>query len=285
MVPETHRQNEGRCFSCFFDHQEIETSDREELLDGLVADRAMELPESYRDFLLTYDGRQRLAHRRMRGKNWQMASIVPTSRSPLTEIVNVDGIEVEFHSILSAYARSLGEVAKAGGSKLPQVALDDTALERLSRGFAIGSENSDILFIDGDDQSVRCFHHEGDIEKVSRSFEAWLSAAKSTSRVRKKTAKSLLNKVEDFVGYWSPDKSSVPEGTWMLQDYEWHRDGRARCVYHVEDDDDPRSSESFGYWRLFGRDGLGFLMDDVEITFRREPGRLVDEDGIVYRLS
>lgn len=55
------------------------------------------------------------------------------------------------------------------------------AFSRLAAGLAIGDDSSgDILYLDPSDQySVWAFHHDGgDVEKLGRSFKAWLTRTK-----------------------------------------------------------------------------------------------------------
>ena len=49
--------------------------------------------------------------------------------------------------------------------------------------------------------------------------------------------------------------------------YELLSDGRGKCIYIERETGD--RTESFGVWRLFGKDKLGFQSGDLEYKFLR----------------
>ncbi len=279
MVAETHRQNDGRCFDCFFPEmtnaEEIDRTEHLARVRPLLADA----PSEYLEFLQTHDGHQRYSHRSTPGVAWRLASCVPSHRSHLFESVNIDGNAGAFHEILRLYALGLAEIAKKGRPQLHR-SLQDFGIGCLASGFAIGEDNADILFLDPTDGlSVWCFHHEGEVERLKDNFQSWFKQAKPYFKPIKKTAKSLRAQVANYVGHWGP--TSQISDHLDSPDYVFYDDSRARCIF-------PETrSELFGIWRLFGKDKLGFQTSDVEWKFTRlADGSIHSDDfGVPYELK
>jgi len=277
MVAETHRQNEGLCFECFFPAlTTTEELDRAEYLARVEAGLT-DTPPEYLDFLQTHDGHQRYTHRSIRGKAWRLASCVPSHHCNLFESINVDGNAGEFHEILRLYSIGLAEVAKKGDPRLDQ-SIHKFGIERLASGFAIGEENADVLFVDPSrGHSIWCFHHDGEVEQLSDSFQSWLKQAKPYYKPIKKTAKSLQAQIPNYVGHWVPtSQPRTPVAHIPTPEYVFCDDSRARCIY--PETEVSGRSESFGVWRLYGKDKLGFQESDAEWRFIRLPDGSIRSD-------
>ncbi|MHC4402301.1 MAG: SMI1/KNR4 family protein [Planctomycetota bacterium] len=128
------------------------------------------LPQDYKEFLKTHDGRFRFVRG---GRDWKLATL-----DELKKKIDVGEWECPYMRQLAAFAR---EFAKA----FEDDSTSDTKgrpydLTRLAGGLAVGDENADVLFLDPDnDHSVWCFYHDdGSVEKMATSFSKWLARTK-----------------------------------------------------------------------------------------------------------
>lgn len=285
LVPETHRQNEGLCFECFF--PDTQPSIGPDLVARQFDDLLHPLPSAYLEFLVSYDGKQKYTHRSLRGKAWRMASAHPDHSLVSDATVNIDGRTGSFRDILSLYSQTLAEVSREPSVPICP-AIHEFGLDRLAQGVAIGEENGDILFLDpSDGHSVWCYWHEGDIQRLADFFTAWYEKAKPYFSPLKRTARSLTKTVPEYVGYWAPvtEPRKVVEH-FPIEHFVFLKDGRARCRY-IDRATGVEVSEVFGTWRLYGKDKLEFQWDDIVMAFMRLPDGRVrsigdDERDVTY---
>ena len=82
------------------------------------------------------------------------------------------------HRQLELFMRMFREFSCADAVESPEGGI---AIERVSDGFVIAQENTDLLYLDPQDNfSVWVFYNDGyDVKKVAPSIEAWLDCAKT----------------------------------------------------------------------------------------------------------
>lgn len=95
----------------------------------------------------------------------------------LSEILEMRrvGVEPMFRS-LALFTKAFSEFTSEKEVYSPEGPI---SLERVAKGFVIGEENGDYIYLDPlDEYSVWFYYHDGgDVKKVSSSFETWLSAS------------------------------------------------------------------------------------------------------------
>ena len=277
MGPETHRTNDGHCFDCFAASlNAAEPADRSPALESLQQEVPHQLPDEYLAFLREHDGHQRYEHRSMAGKSWYLASIAPEHQPSLSGPCLMDN-QTPYHQMLTLHAEILRDTNEKDNVPL-HASIKKYGLDRLGQGFAIGEENSDLLFLDPTDElSLWCFYHDGEIQRVSDSFGKWFAKAKKHFKPIRRTAKSHERAIADYVGYWAPiTESKIIVGHLPISHYLFAADGRAKCIYIDRQTRQP-VSEAYGIWRLYGKDKLGFQRDE-EGKFIRLPDGTIRED-------
>ena len=104
------------------------------------------------------------------GRPWFLWSI-----DRLSEVLEMKGVGSEpMFRALSLYTKVFSEFTSEDTTYSPD---GDIPIERVARGFVIGKENGDYLYLDSSDNfSVWIYYHDGgDVKRISVSFEAWLN--------------------------------------------------------------------------------------------------------------
>lgn len=127
------------------------------------------LPDDYIRFLGTHDGTTSF---NFDGRNsWWLFT-----KDDLVKEIRVDRRRTVTISQLRSFSESLKDL---GADSLEDQDGNPYALERLSDGLAIGSNNGDVMFLDPSDRfSVWVYYLDGsDVERLADSFSGWLAGA------------------------------------------------------------------------------------------------------------
>lgn len=127
------------------------------------------LPDDYIRFLGTHDGTTSF---NFDGRNsWWLFT-----KDDLVKEIRVDRRKTVTISQLRSFSESLKDL---GADSLEDQDGNPYALERLSDGLAIGSNNGDVMFLDPSDRfSVWVYYLDGsDVERLADSFSGWLAGA------------------------------------------------------------------------------------------------------------
>ena len=93
----------------------------------------------------------------------------------LSETLDMKGVGSEpMFKALALYTKVFNEFTSEQEVYSPQGSI---SIERVAKGFVIGEENGDYLYLDPSDSfSVWIYYHDGgDVKRLSASYEAWLS--------------------------------------------------------------------------------------------------------------
>lgn len=136
-----------------------------------LANQGIVLPKEYEEFLKSQISGVEYVHKE---NPWRLATA-----ERLLETVTAEKRKCLYIRRLEGLATTLTEFFD-GDSTVDKKGLP-YAFSRLAAGLAIGDDDcGDILYLDPSDQhSVWAFHHDGgDVEKLGRSFKAWLTRTK-----------------------------------------------------------------------------------------------------------
>ena len=120
-----------------------------------------DLPKSYIEFLLKYDGFQNYSHKKYEGKYWRFATLIKEKGSyELNESFKKQYLQIVDTIYEHKYIKS------------------KSAYLSLKNGFPIAYENGDYLFLDTKTLQIKVLWHEsGEVTYLSESFKKFLESS------------------------------------------------------------------------------------------------------------
>ncbi len=118
-------------------------------------------------------------------RSWKRCQIwLLASRARLGEDVNVNGVVVAYHALLEPMVSDISQVT--GMTRLPAKVgkrWTDVPKVYVEKGYVIGEENGDYLYLDCRNHSVWVFFHDGAyVQRLEDSFADWLAAVEENER-------------------------------------------------------------------------------------------------------
>lgn len=281
LIDMTARNNDGFCRECFYSRESgpLRTAaEREAAVTELESTSGLALPEDYKTFLYEYDGWQNYKISTCRGKFWQLASVLPERGDCLTNPTNIDGQTQPYYEQLARYVDAAQEMTDSTSTHSPS---GRVTFDRLRKGFTIGYENGDLLYLDPSNAwSVWCYFHDGaDVKQLAPDFDTFIRKSKPEFKPRKATTGKLRNKLETFSGRWYCPEAKRSDN--LVVEYQLDSDERATTLFFDSwsyTEAPIVTSEAYAYWRLFGKNKLGVRSEDDEYVFE-----ILDEETLLER--
>lgn len=237
---------------------------REQALIDLEKKLKTTLPEDYKNFLLTYDGRQNYMHKKIKGKYWQLGS--------LCDELGFYILGKNFCKGLEMHAQVLKENTNSSTTKVTGTK-QTFKLDHLSKCIVIGYENGDSLFLNPEDNSIWSFWHDGgDCQKLENNFSSWIKNSKEEYEPLEKmvTDSKFKGIFNSLVGIWE----SVGNNKNYL---ELREDGTAQDYYSD-------GSGSKGEWRVINKNEVGILLLEENYDPEEEKHKIVEQSEVYLKL-